>query len=63
MTTMLDARCPQCSKKAQVDDEMSEVKCSHCGFTSSYDDYIDIMKGKATNLADDYQMNWDRRPL
>lgn len=63
MATMLDARCPQCSKKAQVDDEMSEVKCSHCGFTSSYDDYIDIMKGKATNLADDYQMNWDRRPL
>ena len=60
---MLEARCPECGKKAEVNDDMTEVKCGHCGFTATYDDYIEIMKGKATNLADDYQMNLDRNPF
>jgi hypothetical protein len=60
---MLDARCPECGKKAQVDDEMSNVTCLHCGFTSSYDDYIETMKGKALNLSDEYQMNLDKNPF
>jgi predicted nucleic-acid-binding Zn-ribbon protein len=60
---MLDARCPECGKKAQVDDEMSNVTCQHCGFTSSYDDYIETMKGKALNLSDEYQMNLDKNPF
>ena len=60
---MLEARCPQCGKRAEVNDEMTEVKCSHCGFSSSYDDYIEIMKGKAADLADNFQMNLDRNPL
>ena len=60
---MLEARCPECSKKAQVDDEMSKVRCGHCGFTAAYDDYIEIMKGKALTLSDDYQMNLDKNPM
>ena len=60
---MLEARCPECGKKAQVDDEMSKVKCEHCGFTAGYDDYIEIMKGKALTLTDDYQMNLDKNPM
>lgn len=60
---VLDARCPQCSKKAEVDDDMSTVKCKHCGFSSSYDEYIETMKGKALNLSDEYQMNLDKNPL
>ncbi|HLG37510.1 MAG TPA: zinc-domain-containing protein [Nitrososphaera sp.] len=60
---MLDARCPQCSKKAEVDDDMSTVTCKHCGFSSSYDDYIETMKGKALNLTDEYQMNLDKNPF
>jgi endogenous inhibitor of DNA gyrase (YacG/DUF329 family) len=60
---VLEARCPECSKKAEVNDDMTEVKCGHCGFSATYDDYIEIMKGKATNLADDYQMNLDRNPF
>ena len=60
---MLEARCPKCGNKAQVDDDMSTVTCSHCGFTAPYDEYIEIMKGKALTLADDFQMSWDKNPL
>lgn len=60
---MLEARCPECGKKALVNDEMSEVKCSHCGFTATYDDYIEIMKGKAVDIADNFQSGWDRNPF
>ncbi len=63
LVLMLEARCPECGKKAMVNDEMSEVKCSHCGFIASYDDYIEIMKGKAVDIVDNFQMNWDRNPL
>ena len=63
MVLMLEARCPECGKKAMVNDEMSEVKCSHCGFNASYDDYIEIMKGKAVDIVDNFQMSWDRNPL
>jgi Zn finger protein HypA/HybF involved in hydrogenase expression len=60
---MLEAKCPHCGKKAEVDDELSEVKCSHCGFVASYDVYIEIMKGKAVDIADNFQMSWDRNPF
>jgi hypothetical protein len=60
---MLEARCPECGKKAQVDDEMSKVECPHCGFSKSYDNYIEIMKGKAVDIADNFQANWDKNPF
>jgi ribosomal protein L37E len=60
---MLEAKCPECGKKAQVDDEMSKVECAHCGFSRSYDEYIEIMKGKAVDIADNFQANWDRNPF
>ena len=60
---MLEARCPECGKKAVVDDDMTEVKCGHCGFTASYDDYIEIMKGKAVDISDNFQASWDRNPF
>ncbi|HXG05898.1 MAG TPA: zinc-domain-containing protein [Nitrososphaera sp.] len=60
---MLEAKCPKCGKKAVVNDEMSEVKCSHCSFSATYDDYIEIMKGKAVDIADNFQMNWDKGPF
>jgi endogenous inhibitor of DNA gyrase (YacG/DUF329 family) len=61
--TMLEAKCPECGKKAEVNDEMSEVKCGHCGFSATYDDYIEIMKGKAVDIADNFQASWDRNPF
>jgi ribosomal protein L37E len=43
---MLEAKCPQCGKRAEVNNDMSKVECRHCGFSASYDDYIEIMKGR-----------------
>ena len=63
MICMLEAKCPECSKKAKVNGDMSEVKCDYCGFSAAYDDYLGIMKGKAVDIADNYQMNWDRKPI
>jgi hypothetical protein len=63
VTAMLEAKCPECGKKAEVNDEMSEVKCAYCGFLASYDEYIEIMKGKAVDIADSYQTTWDRNPF
>lgn len=60
---VLEAKCPQCLKKAYVDDDMEKVKCEHCGFSSTYDEYLEIMKGKAVMMADDFQMNWDKNPF
>jgi ribosomal protein L37AE/L43A len=60
---MLEAKCPDCSKRAEVNDEMTEVKCRHCGFSAAYDNYIEIMKGKAADIADNFQMNWDKNPF
>jgi DNA-directed RNA polymerase subunit RPC12/RpoP len=59
----LEAKCPECGRRAEVDDDMTEVKCKQCGFHALYEEYIEIMKGKAVNMADDFQMNWDRRPV
>jgi phage FluMu protein Com len=63
MTAMLEAKCPRCSKKAEVSDEMTVVRCRHCTFVASYDDYIEIMKGKAVDIGDNFQMSWDRNPF
>jgi phage FluMu protein Com len=63
MTAMLEAKCPRCGKKAEVNEQMTEVRCSHCAFSASYDDYIEIMKGKAADIADNFQMSWGRNPF
>jgi hypothetical protein len=56
----LKAKCPECGNEAEVDDEMSKVDCTHCGFSSSYDSYLEIMKGRAQNMSDDFQANLNR---
>ncbi len=50
----MDARCPECERVAVLDDDVTRVKCPHCNFESSYDEYIEIMKDKAVNMATDY---------
>ena len=60
---MLEAKCPDCGKRAEVNDDMTKVKCRHCQFFASYEDYIEIMKGKAVDISDNFQMNWDRNPF
>ena len=43
----MDARCPKCEKVAVLDDDIKNVKCPHCGFEETYDNYIEIMKENA----------------
>ena len=50
----MDARCPECEKAAILDDDITTVKCPHCNFQSSYDEYLEIMKQNAINMATDY---------
>ena len=50
----MDARCPNCEKVAVLDEEVTKVKCPHCGFEETYDKYIEIMKENAVNMAADY---------
>ncbi|MGB7952699.1 MAG: zinc-domain-containing protein [Candidatus Nitrosopolaris sp.] len=57
----LEAKCPECARRADLDDDMKEVNCNHCGFHARYDEYIEIMKGRAAVMGDDFQANSDRR--
>jgi len=54
----IKARCPVCGRTADINDNMDSVRCPHCGLDIAYDEYIEIMKNRAVNMADDYQMNW-----
>jgi len=50
----MDARCPECEKVAVLDDDITKVKCPHCGFEADYETYLEIMKEKALNMSADY---------
>ncbi len=50
----MDARCPKCEKVAVLSDDIKNIKCLHCGFEALYDEYIEIMKENAVNMASDY---------
>ena len=54
MNYMLDARCPECENVAKVNDELTKVTCPHCKFEKTYDEYLEIMKDQAVNMAPDY---------
>jgi hypothetical protein len=58
--TDIEAKCPNCSYKATVDENLTRVSCRACGFTASYEDYLEIMKSKAVQMADDLQLDWDK---
>ena len=50
----MDAKCPKCEQVATLNDDVTKVKCSHCNFEASYDEYLEIMKQEAINMAADY---------
>ncbi len=50
----MDARCPECGNIAVLDDNVTRVLCPHCGFKAGYDEYLEIMKQEAVNMAADY---------
>ena len=50
----MDARCPKCEKVAILNDDVSKVTCPHCNFEAGYEEYLEIMKQEAINMAADY---------
>ena len=60
---LLKAKCPKCKNEAVVDDDMTKVGCSYCGFRSSYDSYLEIMTGIAQNISDIFQTNLKKSGL
>lgn len=53
----MDAKCPECDKVAILDDEVTNVKCPHCGFEAKYDDYLNLMKQKVGEMAENFQFD------
>lgn len=60
---MLEAKCYKCDKKAEVNNEMTEVNCSYCLAKISYEEYLEIMKEKALNMSTEFHSNWDKNPF
>ena len=54
---LLAAKCPRCNSKAEVSDDMTTVDCKNCGYSDNYESYIEIMKSKAENMADNFQFD------
>lgn len=50
----MDAKCPECEKIAILDDDVTNVKCPHCGFEAKYDEYLKIMKQRAGDLVSNF---------
>ncbi|MDE1830227.1 MAG: zinc-domain-containing protein [Thaumarchaeota archaeon] len=53
----MDAKCPECDKVAVLDDEITCVKCPHCGFEANYEDYLNIMKAQVGAMVDNFQFD------
>ena len=58
--TDIEAKCASCGNRAVVNEDMTNVYCRSCGFTASYDDYLEIMKSKALQMADNLHTDWDK---
>jgi len=53
----VDAKCPNCDRVAVLDEEVTTVKCPHCGFEAKYDDYLKLMKEKIGEMAENLQLD------
>lgn len=51
----MDARCPECEKKAKVNEEMTEVKCEFCGYEDTFDGYMKKMEERISSIVSEYQ--------
>jgi len=53
----VDAKCANCDKVAVLDEEMTTVKCPHCGFEAKYDDYLKLMKQRVGEIVNDFHLD------
>ncbi len=54
---VMDAKCPQCEKVAILNDDVTIVKCPHCGFEAKYDEYLELMKQKIGTMVENFQFD------
>ena len=40
----MDAKCPNCEMRAEVNDEMTKVKCKFCGYEDIFNEYMKKME-------------------
>ena len=53
----MDAKCPECDKVAVLDDDVTRVKCPHCGFEADYERYLNLMKERVGAMVDTFQFD------
>jgi len=51
----MDAKCPNCEKRAKVDEEMTKVTCEFCGYEDTFDNYMKRMEERVGSIVSDYQ--------
>jgi DNA-directed RNA polymerase subunit RPC12/RpoP len=60
---VLQAKCPNCGEKAEIDDDTANARCHFCGLNLSYESYLELMKERATNLVTNFQSNTENDPV
>lgn len=56
----MNAKCPRCERKAEVNDDMTGVKCPHCGYEAAFDAYLERMKERVSGIVSDFQESSDK---
>ncbi|MFQ5940116.1 MAG: zinc-domain-containing protein [Nitrososphaerales archaeon] len=51
----MDAKCPNCERKAQVNEELSKIKCNFCGYEDTFEEYMKKMEERLSGIVSNYQ--------
>lgn len=51
----MDAKCPNCEMRAEVNDEMTNVKCKFCGYEDIFNEYMKKMEERVSGIVFDHQ--------
>ena len=51
----MDAKCPKCERKAQVNEDTTKVKCTYCGYEDTFDAYMEHMKERVGGIVTNFK--------
>lgn len=51
----MDAKCSKCGKKAEVNEDMTRVRCTYCGYDATFDEYIEQMKERVGSIVTNFR--------
>jgi Zn ribbon nucleic-acid-binding protein len=51
----MDAKCPKCEKKADVNEDMTRVKCTYCGYDATFDEYMEEMRERVGSIVTNFR--------